>query len=399
MKKSLIPLAMTVVLIGLMSVIPVRAQGVIPIDSTGPFVLDVPGGHYLVTQDLTFVDNGLAIVADNITLDLNGHSITGSGITGGPIGNVGIGAGSLTGTFPDWTITGVTGITIKNGLIADFDIGIIALGSNESLITEIQTEGTRWGIMLLGSNNNLMTENQLEGVRIDDSYGIQLINSDYNRISENRVTSFWEGIQLAGSSNNLVEENQALNNQDDGIDLEGSFLFGGVQSLNNTIRENTLTGNGGAGITMESRSDYNLISENVMSHNQVIVSNYPINGITFSGTISGFGIILTNSRNNRIEENEIVSNGRMGIILQDDANHNIVSENTVSENGIPPYPPPPFGGPDEGSGIVIKTNSSYNTIEENQALNNDVWDLYLDGSGTGNLWIENDYGTSSPPDL
>jgi parallel beta-helix repeat protein len=53
----------------------------------------------------------------------------------------------------------------------------------------------------------------------------------------------------------------------------------------------------------------------------------------------------------------------------------------------------------EEYGIAVTDGSSYNVVAWNVVKNSGVDDLYWDGTGTGNVWIGNVYGTSSPPGL
>ncbi len=55
------------------------ADGIIPIPGAlagPPYILDQAGAYYVLTQDLQTPDAGIAVIADGITLDLNGHSLT-----------------------------------------------------------------------------------------------------------------------------------------------------------------------------------------------------------------------------------------------------------------------------------------------------------------------------------
>src|ERR1700704_682336 len=75
-----------------------------------------------ITQDTT-VDNdlsncpgdGLVVGADNITLDLNGHTVSGPGAT--PTSSAGV------------RVTGRSGVTVRNGTVAQFDREVSVQGS------------------------------------------------------------------------------------------------------------------------------------------------------------------------------------------------------------------------------------------------------------------------------
>jgi Right handed beta helix region len=50
-------------------------------------------------------------------------------------------------------------------------------------------------------------------------------------------------------------------------------------------------------------------------------------------------------------------------------------------------------------GTAVTDGSSYNVVAWNVVKNSGVDDLYWDGTGTGNVWAGNVYGTSSPPGM
>src|SRR5919199_2898815 len=67
-------------------------------------------------------DEGIVIGADNVTLDLNGHTVSGDGA---PV------ASCPDGAFCDVGIdntAGHTGVMIRNGAITGFDVGLFAIG-------------------------------------------------------------------------------------------------------------------------------------------------------------------------------------------------------------------------------------------------------------------------------
>ncbi len=63
----------------LLSLVTVRQDSAlrIPRDVAGPpYILDHPGASYILTQDLTVPGDGIRISAENVTLDLDGHTLT-----------------------------------------------------------------------------------------------------------------------------------------------------------------------------------------------------------------------------------------------------------------------------------------------------------------------------------
>jgi hypothetical protein len=76
-----------------------------------------------------------------------------------------------------------------------------------------------------------------------------------------------------------------------------------------------------------------------------------------------------------------------------------VTNNEVSINR-PSGPSPVSGGivmlsPPEQPGVIPKNN----TIRDNMLHNNSPFDLFSDGSGTGNRFLDNECATSQPPGL
>ena len=117
--------------------------------------------YYKLDQDLTFRDDGFLVIADDVTLDLNGHTITGIG------GGTGV------------SVEDRTGVTVLNGTIEDFGCGI-ELGSSKSstLSSNTVTHNTQ-GIDVGGSSDTILsgntaTANELYGFILSDSSSITL---------------------------------------------------------------------------------------------------------------------------------------------------------------------------------------------------------------------------------
>jgi len=168
-------------------------------------------------HDLTCAGDGLTIGADGIRVDLNGHTITGSG------SGVGIG------------VTGRTDVSIVGGTVRNFEAGVRVIDSKSVVVT-----------------GNEFRENT-DGV--DCQAGCV-----ENTIKEN---GFWDnrsrGIMLRSNSrDNVVKENTFTGNR------VGVLVFGGVD---NTVKENIVLGSGLAGIRLNVIATGNLIMENTVLSN------------------------------------------------------------------------------------------------------------------------------------
>ena len=165
---------------------------------------------------------GLTITADDITLNCDGHTITG-------IGGVGI--------FLD----GVDGVTVKNCHVTGF-------GNN---------------FLLDDSDDNTLKANTSAG-NISTA-GFFLLDSFGNTIKGNMATGgvtggLSRGFVFDGSSDNVVKGNTATGNAFRGF----GFLSG---SSDNTVKGNTSTGNGSAGFIFASGSAGNEIKGNTANGN------------------------------------------------------------------------------------------------------------------------------------
>ncbi len=160
---------------------------------------EAQGGEIFIDKD-TVLDHdiigSIEIIADDITLDCNGHKIQGSGT----------GVGIL--------LIDREGVTIKNCRVENFANGIV-------LMSEITGP----------FSNNFIFQNEIR----NNFFGIILTPASKEHLIENNILSNTYGIFLGGSTNNEIIGNNILNNEF-GIVLEGN-------SSNNKIYHNNFIDN------------------------------------------------------------------------------------------------------------------------------------------------------------
>lgn len=177
------------------------------------WVQDLSWPHHIWFQEIkgtTFIDKdtvldsditgSVEIIANNIILDCNGHSITGSG------GGYGI------------YLKDKSGVTIKNCSVNNF-----------------------WhDIYLYNSSNNILSNNTVTNKYNNYASGIFLYNSPSNSLIDNAATSNEAfGIYLYESGNNTLINNTMANNRD-------NFALGGTSDdpfINTIDTTNTVDGN------------------------------------------------------------------------------------------------------------------------------------------------------------
>lgn len=194
-----------------------------------------------LTADYT---HQIIIDSDGITLDGNGHSLTGS---------------STHENNDAVTVTRHNGITIKNFVLQNFNYGIHlddARGNTVANNVSISNEAA--GISLRNATNNTLTGNRISNNNSDT--GICLgYGSSNNILSSNTTTDAHRGIYLHDLSNsNTITENTLSHN------LNALTLYD--SDSNNTITGNILTENTMA-IYLHGKSNNNILSSNMISNN------------------------------------------------------------------------------------------------------------------------------------
>ena len=240
--------------------------------------------------------NGIIVTANNITLDLGGRTVRGNDQSGDGVGIL---------------LRNVTGVTVRNGRVILFDAGVVIQGGSNNTITNISAQENRGtfatdfgdGIAVFDSSNNTIRRNKVQ--HNGPFSGISLVNnSDNNLVDANTVqgnnidfpTGPMQdiGIRVEGPG---VNNNTVSNNKVEGSGLDGIQVFPFGANTGNTVRSNTLRGNGfhtkahrtGNGIVVGANST--LIERNVSERNAA----------------SG---IRVNSQNNTIRNNPARNNAR-----------------------------------------------------------------------------------------
>ncbi|MFX0199746.1 MAG: nitrous oxide reductase family maturation protein NosD, partial [Candidatus Hodarchaeota archaeon] len=234
-----------------------QSQAIAPIEIDSDYTLD---------SDLTFKSHGFLVIADDITLDLNGYTIT----------------GSEKGTGID--MNGRMGVTVKGGTIELFE----------------------YGIHLFDSSGNTLSGNTVTA----NENGFTLENSNGNTITGNTATANGDGFSLWGSSGNTITGNTATANDRAGFKLS-------ISSNNNIFSGNTATTNED-GFNLRRNSDNNTFSGNTVTTNENGFALLSSSGNTFSGntaTANGNGFTLgSNCENNTLTGNNVTDN-EYGIYL------------------------------------------------------------------------------------
>ncbi len=182
---------------------------------------DAPSGTCKLNTDIKFDGSwtsgtGIQIDSDGVTLDGNGHTIT------GPFNE---GIGIFERQF----------VTVRNLQITGFDFGAVLMSTRGCNLTgnNINSNGDV-GIQFVGtlSDHNFVTGNTISS---NFNTGIRLIGSARNTISGNSLSSRADGVEFYnGSGNNIIRDN------DIGSSGVGAYIY---SSDGNLFYHNRFLGN------------------------------------------------------------------------------------------------------------------------------------------------------------
>src|SRR6185437_4912547 len=197
-----------------------------------PFAITA-AGNYVLTKDLTSVGTCISIGTISVSIDLQGHILTGNG--------TGAGIVAQGGAIPP----SGTHIVVSNGTIQNFGTGILANsvagpanGAMAIVGMTIQKNGD--GLVLFGGDtvvSSKVVDNGGSGITIIGEFPSAIISSE---VSGN-------GAGIAGASGPVfVIDTVADNNVTGGIAL----ALGGVPEPGNRVVGSQANGNGGNGIDL-----------------------------------------------------------------------------------------------------------------------------------------------------
>ncbi|CAN5809817.1 hypothetical protein BH24ACT15_BH24ACT15_35700 [soil metagenome] len=387
----------------------------------------------VITEDTTLTEDvtecpgyGLIIRADNITLNLNRHTV------------------SCDNTFPEQVgilLDGVSGVTVTNGTVEGCDAGVSIEGGGGNTVRHILArdnvndmeepfdptgpppEGSTLadilcdygdGILTFNSGNNLIERNHVYG---NGPYsGISLVEegSDGNIVRDNRVENndllnYRPGTEVVNPETGAVTGQTSLcgatlpgepgmqrgrNNQDIGIRIEGPGAD------NNHVGSNQVHESALAGISVHSHvcnprpgdsrgvTDPNVnnrIDRNTVTGtgNDTFATDPTADGIGLLAQ-GPIGNVTCGSNDNTVTNNRSNDNRRHGILVNVDNTDNTIRRNQVNNN--------------DRDGIFVATHgtvpASRNLLQENRGTGNGEHDGHdANPNCDANRWIANQFAT------
>ena len=208
-------------------------------DATASFVISQPGSYYLTGNIVgASPKDGIRITASDVTIDLCGFAITGSG------SGSGFGVNQSSGVRA----------RIVNGFVSSFGSGAIRVGTT-SVVSDVvassggigisagdQSRVERCTVQLAATGIQVLTDSTVAGCRVDSATTAGITAGGGSRVSQCEVNGGTSGIQLTGSaagSPSVVRDCLVRGATTNGIDVSppGSVVEGcTVNGAPNAIR-------------------------------------------------------------------------------------------------------------------------------------------------------------------
>jgi parallel beta-helix repeat protein len=280
-----------------------------PGNSVTEFQINQPGSYYLTTNIICKNEFGIEILANNVTLDLNGFSLTGTS---------GAAAGIL-------IFSGISRIRVYNGMVNGWGNNGVNSSGNDVVLEHLSFSSNQVAVLLGGTFGNILRDSTVSGNVVDGVFCQQCVATLENLVVTSNSTA---GIYFQSCGSGVVRDCVVSGNAQYGI-----YSF---SSTNLSLKNLSVFDNSGPGINFQNTGN-SIISDCAVYGNAT------------------YGIYIAGS-NNRIENNHVTGSGT-GLEFPSNSTNNIVIKNSV-EGGANDYS---FAAPQITGPIITNVISGINT--------------------------------------
>jgi parallel beta-helix repeat protein len=261
----------------------------------------------LVTDLVNCPNNGIVIGADDITLDLNGHTIDGDNALGCD--------DFYACDYGVDNTAGHHGVTIENGSVREFATAVFVFGATDNRVRALSsTDNILGGLLLIACTKSRVERNSIShnGLTTDQA-GLIVFDSTDLRIERNSVVANGDiGMFLIGLDGSRVERNSVSGNPEAGVILEGS----GNELSRNRVFEN------GDNVALGG-------NDNIVTRNEVDDAlGFP------DDPTGGFGILLGEGDRNLIQGNHVDGAASDGIRIRHPDATGPADDNVIRDNEV-----------------------------------------------------------------
>ena len=294
----------------------------------GPKCGDTITADTTLDRDLTGCpSNGIIIGADDITLDLNGHTISGDGK---PVRRCPRRQACDWGVFNDLH----DGVTVRNGSLRGFAVGVLIGGVRGNRLVGLSSSHNQYfGFVISDSARSVIRDSSAtdnprpdgDGLGVFMSHDLRIVNNSFRRNGQ-------IGIHIENSTANLIKGNEFVGNGDfgvfvqaDGTQVRGNHCVrNGTGILVGPGSRNVIAGNrvsgGGEGIAIE-KGRGNVVARNVVARTR------------HSGIRLGIGDPPIGSTDTLVRGNLVTAAGKDGFLVAKNDRNALLRGNTARRSG------------------------------------------------------------------
>jgi parallel beta-helix repeat protein len=362
-RRLIAQVAVVAALVAVVAVGSVEARTAVSAVSCG----DTLKASVKLTNDLLdCAGSGLIVGADNITVDLNGHTIGGTNKptpgTGGVVIDKHANVKIVNGTITGFHFTGVGVTNARGAVLSKLTVRKIGAGCKQGDICAGIDLMNATGTKITDSTvSNQVTAFKVNGIDVDASPDTLVQGSRFDR-------NAGDGISVFQSPRSRFVGNELADNRGEGMQVNSS-------SDSTMISGNRARGNESSGIAAGASSKLRVLGNNVSGNGQVGLLLFDLTGALVRGNHSNgnpYGIVLYagqagvaqyggkhGAMHNQLVGNSTTNNSRGGVLVRGDggkdvADGNLLSANTANSNGL-------------DGGIAIEGSATGNTLRGNTA--------------------------------
>jgi parallel beta-helix repeat protein len=306
-------------------------------------------------------NNGIVIGADDITLDLNGHTVAGDGKLVEPCPK---------DEFCDVGLLndGHDGVTVRDGSVREFAVGVFVGTVRRNRVLGIfSSRNPLFGIVVDGSARSLVRNSSGSGNLGPDADGMGVFGSHHVRILHNSIRRNGQlGIHVSDSTRILIKGN-VISRNPSAVALEadrnevrrnrvarnGNGI--GIAGNHNIIRRNHVDASkgagGGFGIPLE-QGDHNLIARNSIRDTQA----------------SAISVGFEPGADNVVRRNHIRGSGEAGVLVDSKGKDTLLIRNVIRGAGE--------------DGVLVKSTAKRTLLRRNHSFGANDDGIDIDSSNT-----------------
>jgi large repetitive protein len=177
--------------------------------------------------------NGIVIGANNVTLDLNDHTVTGNGKR---VKRCGRREFCDVGLLND----GHDGVTVRHGSVRDFGVGVFVGRARHNRVLRVSSSRNFFfGFVIAESARSVVRDSSGSGNPAPEGDGIGLFGSRHIRVLDSSFRRNGLGMHVADSTNNVIKRNRFSRN---GPSRNGPGII--IEADHNQVRRNRCARNG-----------------------------------------------------------------------------------------------------------------------------------------------------------